>query len=114
MYNMQYINEELKNDREFALIAFGGSGPIHAASLAKEIGIPRVIIPNFPGVFSAYGLTKTDLTLEKNKIFYEDFDKIDPDIIFDSIENLKKELLDILTLLNIFLVIILREKGLKF
>ena len=81
--------------REFALIAFGGSGPIHAASLAKEIGIPRVIIPNFPGVFSAYGLTKTDLTLEKNKIFYEDFDKIDPDIIFDSIENLKKELLDI-------------------
>ena len=62
--------------RDFSLIAFGGSGPIHAANLAKEIGIPRVIIPNSPGVFSAYGLTKTDVTLEKNKIFYEDLDKI--------------------------------------
>ena len=81
--------------RDFSLIAFGGSGPIHAANLAKEIGIPRVIIPNSPGVFSAYGLTKTDVTLEKNKIFYEDLDKIEPELIFDSIKKLKKEILGI-------------------
>jgi len=81
--------------RDFSLIAFGGSGPIHAANLAKEIGIPRVIIPNSPGVFSAYGLTKTDVTLEKNIIFYEDLDKIEPELIFDSINKLKKEILGI-------------------
>ena len=42
--------------RDFALLAFGGSGPLHAASLARELGITRVIIPPLAGVFSAVGL----------------------------------------------------------
>ncbi|NED61140.1 hydantoinase/oxoprolinase family protein, partial [Streptomyces sp. SID10244] len=39
--------------RDFALVGFGGAGPLHAAYLAKDLGIPTVIIPPHPGVTSA-------------------------------------------------------------
>jgi N-methylhydantoinase A len=42
--------------RDFALVAFGGAGPVHAAHIALELGIPRVIAPPNPGVASALGL----------------------------------------------------------
>ncbi|MFN2449702.1 MAG: hydantoinase/oxoprolinase family protein [Candidatus Baltobacteraceae bacterium] len=42
--------------RDFTMVAFGGNGPLHACSLADELGIRRVLIPADPGVFSAFGL----------------------------------------------------------
>jgi N-methylhydantoinase A len=42
--------------RECALIAFGGAGPLHAVAIAREIFIPRVIVPKVPGTFSALGM----------------------------------------------------------
>jgi N-methylhydantoinase A len=45
----------------FALIAYGGAGPLHAVEIARELGISRVIIPNAPGLFSAVGLLHADL-----------------------------------------------------
>lgn len=42
--------------RDTVLIAFGGAGPLHAVSIAREIHIPRVIIPKLPGTFSALGM----------------------------------------------------------
>jgi N-methylhydantoinase A len=47
--------------RHFALAAFGGAGPLHAAALASELGITEVICPPIPGAFSALGLIGTDL-----------------------------------------------------
>ena len=47
--------------REFALVAFGGGGPMHAAPLAKELGIKKVIIPKVASVFAAWGMLMTDL-----------------------------------------------------
>jgi N-methylhydantoinase A len=41
--------------RDFALVAFGGAGPLHACEIAREVGIPRVLIPIYPGLFSAMG-----------------------------------------------------------
>ncbi|MGI9476106.1 MAG: hydantoinase/oxoprolinase family protein [Hyphomicrobiaceae bacterium] len=41
--------------RDFALVAFGGAGPLHAAEIARDVGIPRIIIPAYPGLFSAIG-----------------------------------------------------------
>ncbi|MGE4219734.1 MAG: hydantoinase/oxoprolinase family protein [Alphaproteobacteria bacterium] len=41
--------------RDFTLVAFGGAGPLHAAGIAREVGIPRVAIPPCPGLFSAIG-----------------------------------------------------------
>jgi N-methylhydantoinase A len=47
--------------RDFTLIAYGGAGPMHAAALAEEIGIPRVLVPLHPGNFSALGLLAADV-----------------------------------------------------
>jgi N-methylhydantoinase A len=47
--------------RGFTLMAFGGAGPMHAAELAEEIGIDKVVIPPAPGLFSALGLLLTDM-----------------------------------------------------
>lgn len=47
--------------REFTLLAFGGAGPLHAAQLAREIGIPHVLVPRYPGVNSAMGILFADV-----------------------------------------------------
>ena len=47
--------------REFAIVAFGGAGPVHAVAIARELNIPTVIVPPFPGVFSAWGMLMADL-----------------------------------------------------
>lgn len=47
--------------REFALVAFGGAGGLHACDLAQALGIPRVIIPALPGALSAYGILGSDI-----------------------------------------------------
>jgi N-methylhydantoinase A len=47
--------------RDFAMVAYGGAGPLHATLVARELQIPRVIIPNAPGHFSAYGMLVSDL-----------------------------------------------------
>jgi N-methylhydantoinase A len=47
--------------RDFALVAFGGAGPVHACALAEELGITRVLVPRASGVLSALGLAISDL-----------------------------------------------------
>jgi N-methylhydantoinase A len=56
--------------REFALVAFGGAGPMHAVALAQELQIPRIIIPNLPGTFSAWGMLQTDIRHDLVRTFY--------------------------------------------
>lgn len=48
--------ERGRDPRDFALMAFGGAGPIHAAGLARELAIDQIVVPPLPGVFSALGL----------------------------------------------------------
>jgi N-methylhydantoinase A len=52
--------ERGRDPRQFALLAFGGNGPLFAAAIAAELGITRVIVPPLPGVFSAFGLLVAD------------------------------------------------------
>ncbi|MEC7762834.1 MAG: hydantoinase/oxoprolinase family protein [Pseudomonadota bacterium] len=47
--------------REFTLVAFGGAGPLHAVSVARELDIPKVLIPKYPGALCAQGLLIADL-----------------------------------------------------
>jgi N-methylhydantoinase A len=51
--------------RRFALLAFGGAGPLHGAAVARTLGIPRMIVPLHPGVFSALGLLLADIRVDK-------------------------------------------------
>ena len=50
--------------RQFVLVAFGGAGPLHANALARELGIPAVLVPPNPGIASAVGMLMTDLRHE--------------------------------------------------
>ncbi len=47
--------------RRFALVAFGGAGPLHASTLARQLDIPRVVVPRTAGVLSALGLLISDI-----------------------------------------------------
>ena len=50
--------------RDFVLVAFGGAGPVHANALARELGIPTVLVPPSPGIASAVGMLATDIRHE--------------------------------------------------
>jgi len=47
--------------RDYTLVAFGGAGPLHASRLARELDIPRILVPTIPGILCAYGLLVADL-----------------------------------------------------
>ena len=55
--------------RDFALVAFGGAGPLHAVDLARELSIPTVIVPEFPGITSALGCLLVDLRHDLSQTF---------------------------------------------
>jgi N-methylhydantoinase A len=53
--------------REFALVAFGGAGGLHACELAEALGIPRVIVPALPGALSAFGILASDVVKDYSR-----------------------------------------------
>jgi N-methylhydantoinase A len=53
--------------RDFALVAFGGAGGLHACELAEALAIPRVIIPALPGALSAYGILVSDVVKDYSR-----------------------------------------------
>ena len=67
--------------RDFALVAFGGAGPVHANRLAAQMDIPSVVIPTSPGVFSAVGLLATDLKHDYSTTMVQPVDRIDLDAL---------------------------------
>lgn len=76
--------------RRFAMVAFGGGGSMHAAALAKELGVKKVIIPFASPVFSAWGMLMTDLRQDsvvtyKSILSELDFEEISQE--WTSIEN---------------------------
>ena len=66
--------------RDFALAAFGGAGPLHAAFLADELDIDEVIVPAHPGAFSAWGMLQGDVRYDMVTTFYRRFDEVGGDL----------------------------------
>jgi N-methylhydantoinase A len=56
--------------RDFAMIAFGGAGGLHAVEVARELHIPTVIVPNYPGQFSALGMLMADIQHDYVQTYY--------------------------------------------
>ncbi|MCZ6511344.1 MAG: hydantoinase/oxoprolinase family protein, partial [Alphaproteobacteria bacterium] len=52
--------ERGSDPRDYALVAFGGGGPLHAAAVARELGLGQIIVPRHPGLFSARGIATAD------------------------------------------------------
>jgi N-methylhydantoinase A len=73
---------------DFALVAYGGAGPLHAVDVAREIGIRNVIIPGAPGVFSAFGMLFSDLRYDYVRTHLMQL----AEATFDEIETIFKEL----------------------
>ncbi len=59
--------------REATMVAFGGGGPLHAAAIARDIGIPRVVVPTLPSCFSALGMLLADLRHDLVRTFVRPF-----------------------------------------
>ena len=53
--------------RNFTLVPFGGAGPVHGCDLARELGIPRVLIPARPGILSALGVAIADIVKDYSR-----------------------------------------------
>lgn len=59
--------ERGRDPRQFALVAFGGAGGLHACALAEALSIPRVIVPAFPGALSALGILWSDVVKDYSR-----------------------------------------------
>jgi len=77
--------------RKFVMVAFGGAGPMHACSLAEELGIKEVLIPEAPGLFSAMGLLFTDVMHTFVKSIRRKIDEVDPGELNKSFEELESK-----------------------
>lgn len=62
--------------RDFTLVAYGGGGPLHSASVAKELSIGKIVIPNAPGHFSALGMLMADLRRDYVQTLFERLDDL--------------------------------------
>ena len=78
--------------REFALVAFGGAGPLHGAEVAMMLGIPEVIIPPYPGITSAMGLLTTDLKYDTIRTQFQVSSDINLTRINFDLAEMKKQL----------------------
>ena len=72
--------------RNFALLAFGGAGPLHGSAIARKLGIPKIVIPPYPGGFCALGLLMGDLRVDK--VWTQSFrsDRVKPSEVINRFE----------------------------
>lgn len=77
--------------REFALVAFGGAGPLHGAYLAKELNIPTVIIPPYPGVAAAMGCLLVDVRHDISKTYLKQASEVTLKQLLNEFESMQAE-----------------------
>lgn len=80
--------------RDFALVAYGGAGPVHGALVARELEIPEVVIFQDPGLLSAKGLLLADRRADARRTFVSRLDSIDLDELEEVFEQLQSECLE--------------------
>jgi N-methylhydantoinase A len=77
--------------RGFALLAFGGAGPLHAVAIAEELDIPRVIVPRDAGVLSAWGMVNVDLRYDYVQTFAGHLSTLDRQELGGVVASLSEE-----------------------
>jgi N-methylhydantoinase A len=76
---------------DFAMVAYGGAGPMHAAEICAEIGIGTVIVPPVPGMFSAWGMLAADVRHDLARTSVERADAIVPGSLARRFAELEQE-----------------------
>ncbi len=82
--------------RDFTLVAFGGAGPLHATEIAREVAVPRVVVPPYPGLFSAIGTVLGDIRHDLVQTLLKRTDKLersDVQAAFAGLEERARKLL---------------------
>lgn len=82
--------------RDFALVAFGGAGALHSAYLAKELSIPKVIVPPHPGVAAALGCLLVDFRHDLTKTYVANTEDIELETIEEEFSKMEVEAVKLL------------------
>ncbi len=69
--------ERGRDPRQYAMIAFGGNGPLFAAGMAESLGIKRIVVPPVPGLFSSFGLLCAEVEHHYSRTFRRLLDRVD-------------------------------------
>jgi N-methylhydantoinase A len=82
-----------RDPRESVLVAFGGNGPVHAAGMARLLGVRRVLVPPSPGLFSAFGLLFARHEHHVVRTFYRPMAELAPSELDAQVRTLEAEAL---------------------
>jgi N-methylhydantoinase A len=82
--------------RDFALVAFGGAGPMHAAFLAQELEVGEVLVPRFPGAFSAWGMLETEIRKDFARAYFTPLSDLDHEDLAAAVREQEQEASDAL------------------
>lgn len=77
--------------RDFTMVVFGGAGPVHAVQLAKELNIPKLIVPENPGVNCALGLLMADFRHDYSQTFLRSLWSLEPIHLISEFQNLEQK-----------------------
>ena len=80
-----------EDPRDFSLFAFGGAGPMHATALARELGIPEVLVPARPGITNALGCVVADMKHDFVRTVNSPLNNVDMDEIIGILKAQSKE-----------------------
>ena len=75
--------------RDFVLCGFGGCGPMYAVDIARGLSVPRVVVPRHPGVFSAYGLLRSDVVYDATRSILREVDGAEADEVEAQLQQLE-------------------------
>ncbi|MBT6273736.1 MAG: hypothetical protein HOI95_06350, partial [Chromatiales bacterium] len=79
--------EQGHDPRDFVLFAFGGGGPLHAVEIARELGIPKVLVPRYPGLTSALGCVVADVRHDYVRSIHQPLADVDHQAINDALSD---------------------------
>ena len=82
--------------RDYVLIAFGGSGPVHACQMALSLEMEEVIVPPHPGVYSAFGLLSADITHSYSQTYLKKSHEVDLATLNGLLTRIEKEVFELL------------------
>ncbi|MEW6081944.1 MAG: hydantoinase/oxoprolinase family protein [Bacillota bacterium] len=83
--------------REFTLVAFGGAGPMHAVFIAQLLGISHVLVPRFPGAFSAWGMLQSDIRHDEVLTLVQPVEEADTHLMESLYFRMEQRVGDVLT-----------------
>jgi N-methylhydantoinase A len=76
--------------RDFVFVAYGGAGPLHACDIAREVGIEKVVVPPYPGMFSAMGTIMCEVRYDLVQSLLRKLDALEPGDVQETFQKLER------------------------